>query len=98
MAPLIETMITESRFKQSLNGRAWRCKNRTCLKSNPAGRFECIGCNSQMPSDLFGKDLVFRKFERVKAVYPVKLLKYVLKNLPLVEEGQDIHTLIENEL
>lgn len=51
-----------------------------------------------MPSDLFGKDLVFRKYERVKAVYPVKLLKYVLKNLPLVEEGQDIHTLIENEL
>ena len=50
-----------------------------------------------MPSDLFGKDLVFRKFERVKAGYSVKLLKYVLKNLPLVEEGQDLLTLIENE-
>jgi len=87
LAPVIETMIPDTRFKQSHSGRAWRCKNRSCQKQNAAGKFDCIGCSSSMPADLFGKDLVFRKFERVRASYNVKLLKFVLKNLPLVEEG-----------
>ena len=51
-----------------------------------------------MPTELLGNDLIFRKFKRVKASPKVKMLKYVLQNIPLVEEGQDMLTLIENEL
>ena len=48
-----------------------------------------------MPAHLFGEDAVFKRFTRVKAKYPVKLLKFVLKTLPLIEEGQDMCTLID---
>ena len=91
-------MIPEERFKLSLYGRDWKCEKRTCRKQNPKGRFECEGCGAAMPTELLGNDLIFRKFKRVKASPKVKMLKYVLQNIPLVEEGQDMLTLIENEL
>lgn len=48
-----------------------------------------------MPNELLGKDLVFRQFERVKASPDVKLFKFALKTLPMIEENQDIVTLID---
>ena len=93
----METMIADHVFRESLGGRQWRCKNRSCLKTNPAGKFDCDGCNSSMPPELFGKDLVFRRFKSVRASEDVKLLKFVLKHLPFVEEGQNLVSLIDAE-
>ena len=97
-APLIEEMIPKQRFIDSVKGREWRCVNRSCGKHNKAGVYQCTNCNTTMPGHLFGKDLIFERFEKTKTPQNVKLFKFALKNLPMVEEGQDLVSLIDSEL
>lgn len=51
-----------------------------------------------MPEHLFGKDLIFERYVKTKTPQNVKLFKFALKNLPMVEEGQDLVALIDTEL
>ena len=97
-APVSESMIEPERFKKSLHGKAWRCDNRTCLKQNAAGVQLCEGCGATIPSSMLGKDLIFSRFQRINASKELKLFKFALKALPMIESSQDIVSLIDIEL
>lgn len=51
-----------------------------------------------MPAKYFGSNLVFRQFHRVKSPESVKLFKFALKSLPMIETSQDLVSLIDKEV
>lgn len=97
-APVVEEMIHADNFRESLHGKSWRCHNKTCNKPNMPGNFQCINCNLAMPSEYFGTHMIFKKFKPVQVSREVKLLKYALKNLPILEDNMEMLSTIESEL
>ena len=51
-----------------------------------------------MPSKYFGNQLIFKRFKHIQTSPQVKLFKFALKNLPLIEDNMDMLTTIENEI
>jgi len=52
-----------------------------------------------MPNDLLGKDLIFRQFKKQKlSSEDVKLFKFALKTLPMIEQNQDMLSVIDAEV
>jgi len=52
-----------------------------------------------MPNHLLGKDLIFRQFKKEKASSEdVKLFKFALKVLPMIEQNQDMLSIIDAEV
>ena len=51
-----------------------------------------------MPSGLMGKDVVFKQFKPLPKDNKVKFFKYCLRMLPIIEENQDIYSLITLEV
>ena len=51
-----------------------------------------------MPAHSFGKDLVFKRFVASHSPANVKLFKFALKNISMVEDNQDVLSLIDEEL
>ena len=50
-----------------------------------------------MPFEYFGSNLVFKRFKQVKSATSLKLFKFALKNLPMIDGDQEMSTLIDEE-
>lgn len=91
-------MIPAQRFGVAHNGKVWICQNEFCQKTNKAGVYQCVNCNTSIPPSELAADLIFKRFRYEQPDPNVVLFRDVLSVMPLIEEHVDFKNMLETEL